>query len=404
MFNVWVNDAARFFKGHHVHINARTESDVTADLIMKKVRDSSGAKYATSSVAPVKPTAPVVPKPSVPQSSIGGSSYTPSPVANFPTPSNPSRPNAVPSPAAAPARSGYSPSPAANFSVPYTPPRPNAVVTTVPPRPSNVSAPSSHYDEEKERNERIARQKAEREEWEREQVQVEERKHQERRERDEQERKELEQREKELRQRNDKEKLKENQIIQQEQEQLHREKQLEQERINQREDETRRKLHEESRLAEQSVSFQSVSNNTQTAVALYQYVAEEANEIDMQEGEIITNIIQIDDGWWSGTNSSGKHGVFPANYVELQSPPPHAAIPVIEQKPIPPPPAPRVAPPAQGVTATALYDYEAQEDNEISFNSDETVHNIEFVSDDWWQGSVNGQVGLFPGNYVALNQ
>ncbi len=56
----------------------------------------------------------------------------------------------------------------------------------------------------------------------------------------------------------------------------------------------------------------------------------------------------------------------------------------------------------QGKTAVAQYDYEAAEDNELSFPDGATIESIEFPDDDWWQGTYNGQTGLFPANYVEL--
>lgn len=42
-------------------------------------------------------------------------------------------------------------------------------------------------------------------------------------------------------------------------------------------------------------------------------------EITFDPGDIITNIEQIDDGWWRGQGPDGSIGLFPANYVELIS-------------------------------------------------------------------------------------
>jgi len=67
-----------------------------------------------------------------------------------------------------------------------------------------------------------------------------------------------------------------------------------------------------------------------------------------------------------------------------------------------PPPTP---PPASdvGSYAVALYDYEASEDNEISFNARDIITDIEPASEDWWQGmNSHGNVGLFPANYVMM--
>ena len=46
--------------------------------------------------------------------------------------------------------------------------------------------------------------------------------------------------------------------------------------------------------------------------------AEDDNEISFDVDEIITDIEQIDDGWWRGTRQlDGSNGLFPSNYVEL---------------------------------------------------------------------------------------
>lgn len=53
------------------------------------------------------------------------------------------------------------------------------------------------------------------------------------------------------------------------------------------------------------------------AIVIYDYEAEEDNEIPLREGEKITEIEEAGEGWWQGCNSSGKFGMFPANYVKL---------------------------------------------------------------------------------------
>jgi len=74
--------------------------------------------------------------------------------------------------------------------------------------------------------------------------------------------------------------------------------------------------------------------------------------------------------------------------------------------PAPPPPPPRPpTPDDEGVTAIALYDYEATEDNELSFAEGDRITEIEAASDDWWQGKdQHGNVGLFPANYVEVQE
>jgi hypothetical protein len=47
---------------------------------------------------------------------------------------------------------------------------------------------------------------------------------------------------------------------------------------------------------------------------LYDYGAQEADELTLREGDVI-DVIQKSGEWWEGT-LNGKTGVFPANYVE----------------------------------------------------------------------------------------
>ncbi|KAJ8317522.1 hypothetical protein KUTeg_005426 [Tegillarca granosa] len=41
------------------------------------------------------------------------------------------------------------------------------------------------------------------------------------------------------------------------------------------------------------------------------------SELTFDPGDIITNIEQIDEGWWTGYTADGHSGMFPSNYVEL---------------------------------------------------------------------------------------
>lgn len=81
------------------------------------------------------------------------------------------------------------------------------------------------------------------------------------------------------------------------------------------------------------------------------------------------------------------------------------SLPKRNTAPVPPPPSrkPR-APKPSTPAALAEYDYEAAEDNELTFNEGDKIVNIQFVDDDWWLGELekSGEKGLFPSNYVSL--
>lgn len=56
-----------------------------------------------------------------------------------------------------------------------------------------------------------------------------------------------------------------------------------------------------------------------------------------------------------------------------------------------------------GLRAQALYDYQAADDTEISFDPGDIITHIDQIDAGWWQGlGPDGNFGLFPANYVQL--
>lgn len=54
-------------------------------------------------------------------------------------------------------------------------------------------------------------------------------------------------------------------------------------------------------------------------------------------------------------------------------------------------------------TVTALYDYEAQADGDLSFTTGEVIEIVSRTQNEneWWQGRVGGRQGQFPGKLVT---
>ena len=49
----------------------------------------------------------------------------------------------------------------------------------------------------------------------------------------------------------------------------------------------------------------------------------------------------------------------------------------------------------------ALFDYTAQNDDELSFLKDSVINVISKDEASWWKGELNGQMGMFPANYIT---
>ncbi|KUI74222.1 hypothetical protein VM1G_10013 [Cytospora mali] len=92
----------------------------------------------------------------------------------------------------------------------------------------------------------------------------------------------------------------------------------------------------------------------------------------------------------------------------LTSPKPSSLAAVAAAKAKPPPPKPkpsRLSGAPAGETVTALYDYSAQAEGDLSFRAGDVIDIVTRTQNEneWWIGKLHGKSGQFPGNYVRLN-
>uniref|UniRef100_A0A8C7AUZ6 Intersectin-1 n=1 Tax=Neovison vison TaxID=452646 RepID=A0A8C7AUZ6_NEOVI len=127
------------------------------------------------------------------------------------------------------------------------------------------------------------------------------------------------------------------------------------------------------------------------------YTATGPEQLTLAPGQLILIRKKNPGGWWEGElQARGKKrqiGWFPANYVKLLSPGTSKITPTE-------PPKPTALPAVCQVIG--VYDYSAQNDDELAFSKGQIINVLNKDDPDWWRGEVNGQVGLFPSNYVKL--
>uniref|UniRef100_A0A8C2T5S3 Intersectin-1 n=1 Tax=Coturnix japonica TaxID=93934 RepID=A0A8C2T5S3_COTJA len=125
----------------------------------------------------------------------------------------------------------------------------------------------------------------------------------------------------------------------------------------------------------------SLGKKPEIAQVIASYTATGPEQLTLAPGQLILIRKKNPGGWWEGElQARGKKrqiGWFPANYVKLLSP-------------------------GTMCQVIGMYDYTAQNDDELAFNKGQIINVLNKEDPDWWKGEVNGQVGLFPSNYVKL--
>ncbi|XP_012582897.1 PREDICTED: intersectin-2 isoform X4 [Condylura cristata] len=120
------------------------------------------------------------------------------------------------------------------------------------------------------------------------------------------------------------------------------------------------------------------------------YVASGSEQLSLAPGQLILILKKNTSGWWQGElQARGKKrqkGWFPASHVKLLGPSSERT-------------APAFHPVCQVI---AMYDYTANNEDELNFSKGQLINVLNKDDPDWWQGEVSGVTGLFPSNYVKM--
>ncbi|KAM4867524.1 intersectin-2 isoform 4-T5 [Thomomys bottae] len=120
------------------------------------------------------------------------------------------------------------------------------------------------------------------------------------------------------------------------------------------------------------------------------YVASGAEQLSLAPGQLILILKKNTSGWWQGElQARGKKrqkGWFPASHVKLLGPSTERTTPAFHAV----------------CQVIAMYDYAANNEDELNFSKGQLINVMSKDDPDWWQGEISGVTGLFPSNYVKM--
>jgi hypothetical protein len=115
---------------------------------------------------------------------------------------------------------------------------------------------------------------------------------------------------------------------------------------------------------------------------IFDYTAQTPDELSITEGLLLCVTDDSDSDWLDVKSiqdddafSESTHGLVPATYVE---------------------PAPYIG------QYTAMYDYEARTEDELSFPENGVIFVYDMGDAEWWLALFDREVGLVPANYLEM--
>ncbi|KAL4657358.1 SH3 domain-containing kinase-binding protein 1-like isoform X1 [Arapaima gigas] len=139
------------------------------------------------------------------------------------------------------------------------------------------------------------------------------------------------------------------------------------------------------------------------AVVEFDYKAQQDDELTLTVGDIISNIRKDEGGWWEG-ELAGRRGLFPDNFVreikddgcrvtqgcQQKTAPPSSNSPVSDKK----------GDSAKRRRCRVAFSYAPQNDDELELKIGDIIEVVGEVEEGWWEGSLNGKIGMFPSNFT----
>ncbi|KAK0053604.1 SH3 domain-containing kinase-binding protein 1-like isoform X4 [Biomphalaria pfeifferi] len=138
--------------------------------------------------------------------------------------------------------------------------------------------------------------------------------------------------------------------------------------------------------------------------------------MSLKVGDIITNVVTAEGGWWEG-ELNGKKGMFPENFVKLVKRREPASSKKEEKREatqrksvrelankfkdgVPISVVPKKK--EKKKKCKVLFEYKKENDDELELQVGDIIEFHKQVEEGWWEGSLNGKHGVFPSNFVEM--
>ena len=131
--------------------------------------------------------------------------------------------------------------------------------------------------------------------------------------------------------------------------------------------------------------------------ALYDFAGEVANdELVFNAGDSIQVLEEVNEEWLKG-KCKGRTGMFPKTFVDLNEL--NKTIPYPTESPSQ---DDHVTSHVNGPRCTALFDYNADTADDLSFKVGDVIELKRRVSAEWLEGTMRGRTGTFPAAFVEI--
>ncbi|VBB27400.1 unnamed protein product [Acanthocheilonema viteae] len=122
------------------------------------------------------------------------------------------------------------------------------------------------------------------------------------------------------------------------------------------------------------------------AIALFDFDSSVSGDLTFRVNDEIYVTERINDDWLRGTIGT-RQGIFPANYVRKITVPSTSISQPMNCD-------------ASVEYISALYDYNSTVEGDLIFRAGDRIEILEWVSEDWLRGKLDGKIGLVPRTYI----
>ncbi|XP_077984394.1 SH3 domain-containing protein 19-like [Glandiceps talaboti] len=119
-------------------------------------------------------------------------------------------------------------------------------------------------------------------------------------------------------------------------------------------------------------------------IAVFPYSKQNYDELSFDKDDVIILLRKVDEDWLFGRNVDDE-GMFPKKFIKIVRALPGESPGKVE-----------------GPCAVGVYDYYSNAPDDLTFNKDDFIKLLSRVGDDWYKGECNGEIGMFPKNYVEV--